>query len=76
MTFGTGVDELYCLALRMLHYVHTMTTSPIDTFSEYFPIGFVGLVTENIVEKCSQLPLTYHLGGKCLCLTLSVVSFV
>lgn len=38
MTSDTGVNELYCLALRILHDVHTMTISPIDTFSEYFPI--------------------------------------
>lgn len=46
MTSGTGMNKLYSLGLRILHDVHAMTTSPVDTFSEYFLVRLVGLFIE------------------------------
>lgn len=46
MTSGTGMNKLYSLGLRIPHDVHTMTTSPTDTFSKYFLVRLIGLFIE------------------------------
>lgn len=48
MTSGTGMNKLYSLGyyIRIFHDVHTMTTSPTDTFSKYFLVRLIGLFIE------------------------------